>query len=156
MHPSVIALWQDFLNSGHAPPELAIAPVSVWHFCDQQADADLCAALVLRGKKTATAPALWELQVRAERLPRPGDHHVVTTWDGIAQCVIRTEAVDVVPFREVPATHAAAEGEGDGSLAAWQASHWAYYTRVLAGTGFEPVDDMPIVCERFVVVHPPS
>lgn len=154
MHPSVIALWQEFLDSGHAPPELANAPVSAWHFCDQPVDADLCADLVLQGKKIATAPALWELQARGEQLPRVGDHHVVTTWNGIARCVIRTESVDVVPFNEVSETHAAAEGEGDGSLAAWQASHWAYYTRVLAGTGFDPVNDMPIVCERFMVVHP--
>jgi uncharacterized protein YhfF len=155
MHPSVVALWREFLSSGHAPPGLAGAPISAWHFCDQQADADLCADLVREGKKRATAPALWELQARGERIPRVGDHHVVTKWNGVAQCVIRTEAVDVVPFREVPATHAAAEGEGDGSLAAWRASHRAYYSRVLAGSGFEPTDDMPIVCERFVVVHPP-
>lgn len=152
MQRSAMELWQEFLSSGKAPPGLAIAPVSAWHFCDQQEDADLCSELVLAGRKTATAPALWELQARGEQLPRVGDHHVVTTWDGIAQCVIRTVEVKVVPFNEVPAAHAAAEGEEDGSLAHWRATHWAYYTRVLSGTAFEPAEDMPIVCERFTVV----
>ena len=154
MHASVTDMWRAFLASGAAPPEAAAAPVSAWHFCDNQQDADLCAALVLEGRKRATAPCVWGFTARGEPLPRAGEYHVVTDWQGIARCVIRTTATDIVPFNEVTAEHAAAEGEGDGSLAHWRATHMAYYARELAGTRFEPADTMPVVCETFVVVFP--
>jgi uncharacterized protein YhfF/RimJ/RimL family protein N-acetyltransferase len=155
LHASVPALWRGFLASGLAPPGLDRAPISAWHFCDAQPDADLCAALVLAGRKRATAPSAWSFAARGEPLPRVGEHHVVTTWAGVARCVIRTTDVRVVPFDAVDAAHAAAEGEGDGSLAAWRRTHWAYYARELAGTGYVRRRDMPIVCERFVVAYPP-
>ena len=156
MHPSVTQLWREFAGSANAPSGLAHAPESVFHFCDTQAEAEVCAELARLGRKRATAPSLWGFQARGEPLPRPGDFHVVTDWDGIASCVIQTTAVAIVPFLDVTAEHAAAEGEGDGSLEEWRATHWAYYQRELAGTGFVPTETMPIVCEQFGVVYPPA
>lgn len=156
MHPTVSAMWHAFLAAGTASPDLHSAPISAWHFCDNQRDADECAALVIQGRKRATAPSAWGLTSRGEPLPRAGDHHVVTDWSGIAQCVIRTTAVRVLPFSEVDEAHAAAEGEGDGSLDWWRSVHWEYYRRELEGTGLEPREDMPVVCEYFTVVFPPS
>ncbi|HEU0052064.1 MAG TPA: ASCH domain-containing protein, partial [Longimicrobium sp.] len=154
MHPSVTQLWRAFLDSGLAPSELPREPVSVFHFCDNEADADHCAALVVARRKQATAASLWWHEACGEPVPRAGDHHVVTDWSGEARCVIRTTEVAVVSFRDVTAEHAAAEGEGDLTLEWWRVTHWAYYHRELAGTAFTPRDDMPIVCERFIVVFP--
>jgi uncharacterized protein YhfF len=154
MHPSVTDMWGAFLASGRAPSGLDPQRISAWHFCDDQADADLCAALVWQGRKRATAPSAWSFAARGEALPQVGEHHVVTNWDGVAQCIIRTTAVHLLPFDEVSAAHAAAEGEGDGSLEEWRRTHWEYYQRELAGTGFEPRSDMPIVCEYFILVYP--
>jgi uncharacterized protein YhfF len=145
-------MWCAYLASAGLPD--APAP-SAWHFCDNERDADECAALVLAGRKRATAPSLWSFEARGEPLPRPGDLHVVTDWAGRARCVIRTTAVHVVPFDQVTEAHAAAEGEGDGSLAQWRVVHRAYYERELAGTAYRIDDRMPIVCERFEVVFPP-
>jgi uncharacterized protein YhfF len=156
MHPSSSELWLEFIRSGHAPPGLPNEPPSVFYFCDTPADANHCAELVELGRKRATASALWGFEARGEPVPRPGDHHVVTDWDGIARCVIRTTEVSVVPFSEVTPAHAAAEGEGDGTLESWRATHWPYYQRELAGTAFVPTEAMPIVCEHFIVVYPGS
>ena len=49
---------------------------------------------------------------------------------------------------------AAAEGEGDGSLAYWRDAHWAAFSREFAAAGRSPSPDMPVVCERFEVVFP--
>lgn len=147
-------MWAAYLRStGVAAPETADPPSS-GHFCDNQPDADECAALVERGLKRATAPSLWWFVATRTPLPRVGDLHVVTDWSGEARCVIRTTAVEIVPFEQVSAEHAAAEGEGDRSLAHWRRVHRDYYERELAGTGREPAEDMPIVCERFAVVYP--
>lgn len=124
-------------------------PPSVWHFCDNEREADKLAELVVRGIKRATSPSLWFFESQGDPLPQPGDVHVVSNWAGEARCIIQTTEVTVAPFNEVSAEHAAAEGEGDGSLAYWRQVHWDYYHRELAGTKYVPCEDMPIVCERF-------
>lgn len=65
--------------------------------------------------------------------------------------MIRTTRVEIVPFDQVTAEHAAAEGEGR-SLDFWRRVHWPYYQRELEGTRYSPTKDMPIVCEYFEVV----
>lgn len=148
-------MWRAYRASRGEATDAPERPPAAWHFCDTEQDANACAQLVRAGRKRATAPSRWSFDARAEPLPRPGDLHVVTDWGGVAQCVIRTTRVDVVPFGEVTAAHAAAEGEGDGSLEFWRRVHWAYYRRELAGTPHAPAVDMPVVCERFEVVYPP-
>jgi uncharacterized protein YhfF len=145
-------MWADYCAAASLPPDAPLP--SVWHFCDTQADADECARLVLEGRKRATAPSLWGLMHRGEPVPTVGVLDLVTTWDGEACAIIQTRQVVVVPFSAVPLEHAAAEGEGDGSLAWWRRTHREYYARELAGTPYAPADDMPVVCQYFDVVHP--
>jgi uncharacterized protein YhfF len=146
-------LWAAFLA---ARPDV-VGPehtFSAWHFCDNQADADELAQLVLDGPKRATAGALWSYEAEQEPLPQAGDFSVVTDWVGAARCVIRTTAVAVVVFDQVGEEFAAAEGEGDGSLAFWRDAHWAAFSREFEEAGRSPSLDMPVVCERFEVVFP--
>lgn len=150
MNPSIPRLWANYVASlgqdGSRPlPE-------AWHFCDNEIDADACAALVLAGRKRATAPSLWFFESRGLVPPTVGTLEIVTNWHGTALCIIRTTSVQTIPFRDVTAEHARLEAEGDGSLESWRAVHWAYYQRELSGTGFTPTQDMPIVCQYFDVV----
>jgi len=127
-----------------------VTPVPApWHFCDNELDADTCAGLVLAGRKRATAPSLWFFELHGLVPPTVGNLDIVTNWKGIAQCIIRTTAVQIVRFRDVTAEHAWLEGEGDGSLESWRAVHWAYYHRELQGTKYAPTEDMPIICHYF-------
>jgi uncharacterized protein YhfF len=144
-------MWAEYRVATALP---ASAPMpAVGHFCDRQEDADECASLVLAGRKRATASSLWGFQARGEAVPVPGALDIVTTWNGEAVAIIRTREVVIVPFRDVPAAFAEAEGEGDGSLEWWRQVHRAYYARELAGSSYAPSDDMPIVCQYFDVVH---
>jgi uncharacterized protein YhfF len=151
--PTGQELWAAFTE---ARPDLAgpDTPHTSWHFCDNQADADELAELVLAGRKRATAGVLWSYEAEEEPLPSPGDLSVVTDWGGSGRCVIRTTAVEVVAFDEVTADFAATEGEGDGSLAYWREAHRAAFSRELEGTGRSLQPDTPVVCERFEVVFP--
>lgn len=153
MHPSVATMWLKFIGSGVLPKDHEQA-ISSWHFCDNQQDADECARLVVSGRKRATAPSLWELKHRREPLPRVGDLHVITDWNGNAQCIIRVTGVEVVPLHGITEQHARAEGEGDGSLAWWHKAHWTYYQREPEGSRFQPQPDMPIIFQRFECVYP--
>jgi len=148
---SVEAMWRAFRL---ARPELANAqtPYSAWHFCDNQADADALAELVVNGRKRATASALWLYETEDDLVPQVGDLSVVTDWAGRARCVIRTTAVGIVAFEDVSEEFAATEGEGDGSLAYWRDAHAAAFSRELSLIGRALAPDMPVVCERFEVV----
>ncbi|MEZ5682006.1 MAG: ASCH domain-containing protein [Erythrobacter sp.] len=148
-HPSVAALWQRFRALRPDAPEET--PLS-FHFCDNQGDADLCADLVVAGRKRATAASRLELERGGIPLPKPGDLAVVTDFDGKARAVIETTKVDEVRFGDVTADFARAEGEGDLTLAWWRNAHDAYYRRVLVPHGIEVNDDLSIFCEHFEVV----
>jgi len=82
-----------------------------------------------------------------------GDFSVVTDGTGAARCIIRTTAVQVVPFIEVDEAHAFAEGEGDRSLAYWREGHRRFFSRELESMGMAMEDCLPVVCERFEVVY---
>lgn len=122
-------------------------------FGDGEALADELAELVLRGVKRATASSLWSYEDQAKPIARPGDLSIVTNWAGEPLCVVRTDSVEVVPFREVTAEFARAEGEGDGSLSFWRQAHRRYFSRECARTGREFSEDMLVACERFTVVY---
>ena len=64
--------------------------------------------------------------------------------------------VAIVPFIKVGAQFAYEEGEGDCSLESWRREHWKYFSRVLPSIGFEPNEEMKLVCVRFEVIYQPS
>ena len=148
---TVEELWAAFVA---ARPDIAGPEdrYAAWRFCDNQADADELADLVVAGRKRATSGALWSYEAEDEPLPQAGDLSVIADWSGAARCVIRTASIEVVAFDAVTDEFAAAEGEGDGSLAFWREAHWAAFSREFEGTGRSPEPDMPVVCERFEVV----
>ncbi|MFC4728399.1 ASCH domain-containing protein [Coralloluteibacterium thermophilus] len=147
-------MWADYAAGHPEPAALAAAPPPAWHFCDNEADADTCARLVLAGVKRATSPSLWSFESSGGALPVPGDLNIVTDWGGRAVCVIRTVGVRILRFDEITDAHAEAEGEGDGSLRWWREAHWNYYRREREGTGQEPRPDMPVVFQEFECVFP--
>lgn len=110
------------------------------------------ADLIVAGSKTATAGALWDYQAAGEELPRPGDLTIVVDGLGEPRALIATTQVRTVPFDEVDAEHAAAEGEGDGSLDHWRSVHQEFFTAYAAHEhGFSPT--MPVVLQRFRVLY---
>lgn len=146
------SFWAEFATASGSADEARF--FEAFCFGDSPAMAAELAALVLQGRKRATAAALWSCEADGKRLPQPGDLSIVTDWTGRPLCVIETQAVEVLPFGEVTAEFAAAEGEGDGSLAFWQQAHAAFFSRECAAAGQVFDHAMPIVCERFTVVYP--
>jgi uncharacterized protein YhfF len=145
------AFWAEFSRQAGGIDDALF--YDAFHFGDSPALADGLAALVLAGRKRATAGAAWSFEVAGMRLPRPGDLSVVTTWDGVPRCVILTTQVELLRFDAVPAEFAAAEGEGDGSLAFWRHAHADYFGREGARNGRAFGPDMLVCCERFDLVY---
>jgi uncharacterized protein YhfF len=144
--------WRAACRVVPALPEAA--EYQVWHFGDSAALARELAHLVLHGPKRATAGLLWEAEMDPSMMPVLGGYSLVTDHAGAPLLIIRTTGIDIRPYDKVDADFAAAEAEGDGSLAYWRAAHWNYFSRRCAALRREPSRDMPVILERFALVHP--
>ena len=151
--------FRDFWSQAqraHSPLDAARF-YEAFPFGDSEAMAAELADLVLKGIKRATASLVWTYEVEGRAAPRAGDFSIVTSWAQQPLCIIETIDVRVVPFDTVDEAFAAAEGEGDGSLAYWRSGHTAFFERECARIARSPAPDMPVLCEHFrVVFRPPA
>ena len=144
--------WRSFETTiGHDASSLFYES---FHFDDNEKDANELGDLALQGQKRATAGLLWANEMNNKPIQRVGELSVVTNWQQEPLCIIETTQVEIVPYEEVSEAFAAAESEGDGSLRHWREVHWLYFSRECQRLGKEPSLRMPIICERFRVVHP--
>lgn len=127
-------------------PDLPVAMPEAWAFGATPEHADDLLALVLSGAKTGTASALWDIEANDESVPEVGELSIILDGRDRPRALIETTAIDIVPFAEVTAEHAHAEGEGDRTLAAWRDIH-EHFWQEHGQRGFAP--EMPVVCEHF-------
>ena len=146
------AFWRRYL--GTLPPKHPHlrARFDAFSFGDEPALADELAALVLAGRKRATASLPAEFTGAGLALPAAGDVSVVTLADGSPVTIIELVEVRHIPFESVDASFAADEGEGNGTLASWRAAHLKYFGRVSLRLGCEFDEETLVICQRFSVV----
>lgn len=149
----VEAYWRACLETLPASSSARDEGYEAWAFGDGPGMADELGALAASGRKTATCSALWEVEAGEEPMPRPGEKSVILDGSGVLLCIIETTQVEVRCFDEVDEAFARDEGEGDRSLAYWRRAHRRFFKRTLPsiGCGFSP--EMPLVCERFRLIH---
>jgi len=124
-----------------------------WAFGDSPEMADKLLQLVLQGKKTATCGALWDYEFHNDSLPKENTYEIILNGKGKPACKIKNTQVRILNFNEVDEAFAAAEGEGDLTLANWQAMHKAFFKRNLPNVEKSFSEDMPLVCVNFEVVE---
>ena len=145
--------WKDFAASYEgADPD---SPFQFWHFGNSPELANELLGLVLAGKKFGTSSLPWEFDEQPGMMPTVGAFSVVADFGGRPKCIVRTTRVRVVPYNEVDAEHAFAEGEGDQSLDHWRGVHWDYFNRQCIEEGRQPSETMPVICEEFELLYPP-
>jgi uncharacterized protein YhfF len=155
MNTAIKQFWQAYLATlPHDDPARGSGYIAE-QFGDSLALADELAALIVSGAKTATCSSLWEWEVEGDTPPRPGLKTVVLNGQNEPQCVIETTHVEIRLYNQVDADFAAAEGEGDRSLAYWREAHWRFFSRALPKIGRTPSETMPLVCERFRLLYLP-
>ena len=152
MEPKSKAYLDTFLAS--LPPEdrANYAKHDAYYFCADEENANLCADLVLRGEKRATAGLKWSYEAEGESLPEVGQLSVITNWDGVPQCIVEVTSVEVMPYNKVSEDFAYEEGEGDKSLVFWRRVHWEFFSLECEEIGKEPTEDMPVVLEKFKIL----
>lgn len=144
------ALQVFWAEARTAHPELPSQLPEAWPFGATPEHADSLLRLVLDGVKTGTASSLWDYEDDGDPVPEAGELSIILDGTGAPRAVLETTEVTTVPFDQVTAEHARSEGEGDLTLADWRYIHERFWTEHSA-RGFAP--DMPVVCERFRLVH---
>ncbi|ROV58704.1 ASCH domain-containing protein [Vibrio ponticus] len=143
---------------GLLPEEVAAKYVSFSsdYFCADEYNANICADLILRGEKRASCSLEYWYSEKGEPMPEVGHLQVVTNWNGEPVCIIEVTSVTTCQFDKVTDEFAAAEGEGDKSLAWWRKAHWNFFSKECEELEIEPSDNMLLVLERFKTVYPES
>jgi uncharacterized protein YhfF len=150
--PAVENFWKEFCRSNSViSPE---TPYQVWYFGNSSEMARALAALVLSGKKRATASLVEFNERHPEFAPFENGHSVVTDFEGNPLCVIQTTEIRHLPFDEVDAEFAFDEGEGDRSLEYWRDVHRRYFTKEAKELGLEFNEKSLVCCERFRLLFP--
>lgn len=145
--------WSAYLATlpeGH--PHRKMDQPEAWGFGDGPTMADELGNLVVAGIKTATCSSVWELKAEGETVPQAGDLSIILNGRGLPMAIIETTRVDILPFNEVGADFASAEGEGDRSYNYWREGHWHYFGRTFEKLGLTLDEKMPVVCERFRMI----
>ena len=154
MNDAVKTYWQAYIETLDDKHPHHQAVYSAWGFGDSPQMADELGALVVAGKKTATASAVWVYEDLNEPEPYTGEISIILNGADEPLCIIETVELFVKPFSEVPADFAYEEGEGDRSLAYWRDAHRAFFTReCVALNNREFSETMPVLCERFRVIY---
>ena len=145
--------WYAFLDSQPAHSTYFGKTYVAEAFGDDRKLADELGQLVLSGKKTATCSALWEWEAEKKPIPQPGWLTIVLNGQDQPICIIETTEVLACHFDAVDEEFAQAEGEGDLSLEYWREAHKKFFSRTLPNIDKEFSEDMPVVCERFKLIH---
>jgi len=151
MSDNVEEFWAEFCAAtGISSDE----PYQVWYFGNTTEMALELAALVISGKKFATASLVAVNEIKPDEAPIMGGYSVVTDIVGNPRCVIRTTEIRHVPFTDVDPKFAADEGEGDQSMEYWRDVHEQYFSREAAELGIEFNNESIVCCERFELLYP--
>ena len=150
----VEAFWQGYLASLLDAKDAVRRFYEVFRIGSTREGADEGATLIKQGVKTATSSLLWTYETVNKPLPEVGSLSILTDGAGDPVCVVETIAVDIKGFVEVDTAFAYDYGEWDRTLETWRARCWEYYAPCCLALGKIPTPEMPLVCERFVVVYP--
>lgn len=150
------AFWSAFTESLESSDPRKSARPDAFGFGGEGEIADELAALVLAGRKRATASLPVEYTSLGEPLPKAGDLSIIVNGTGSPVAIIERISVDLVPFQAIDADFAAYEGEGDGSLAYWREAHTSFFNAVCERFGGRLEANTPVLCQRFKLVWPRS
>lgn len=150
MNEKIKNYWDKFLKDTNR--DASTMWREIFHFCNNEKDANLLLELVLKGKKKASSSLPLAYELEGEELPQVGDLSIVTDWYGNPGCVIKTVQTTFLPFKNMSYEICSREGE-DETLESWQEGHVKFFTEDLASYGRDFSWDMEILFEDFELIY---
>ncbi|WP_273833623.1 ASCH domain-containing protein [Guptibacillus sedimenti] len=145
MNQAAEIYWNEYWKSQNKPKS-----VTAWQL---GVEPDTLAQLVIDGIKTATCSGHIFYELENEALPTTEDYNIILNSDHEPVAITKTIEVSITPMNEVSEEFAIAEGEGDRTYRYWFDEHEKFFRKELNAIGREFSKDMPLVCERFEVIH---
>ena len=152
-HISVKKMWEDYLTSIDEKIENIKRNYTSWYFSNNKKSANDLAKLVKEGRKRGTTSLYCWYEIDNDELPMIDSYSIITDWNGIAQCIIRTKKVTILPFKDVNEEFSQIEGEGDKSLEYWKKVHIYFFKRELKELGKEFTPNILVVFEEFELMY---
>lgn len=145
-------LWEEFKNatSLSANQMMYGDEYDAWYFGDGSELTDELAALVCKGKKTATSSDYWAYLEENEvhEIPKIGSYAIILSKKLEAVAIIKMTALELFAFEDVPERIALLEGEDDKSLSVWREAHAKFFFAE------KPYDkDRMVLCQTFELVY---
>lgn len=150
---SVETMWENYLKSIGESLDNTDKKYDSWCFCDNEKSANELAILVKQGIKRATTSLNYWYEIKGEKAPKVGDINIIENWDNIAQCIVQTKKISIMPFNKVSEEFANTEGEGDKSLEYWRKVHIEFFSKELEVENLEFKENMAVVCEEFELIY---
>jgi len=119
---------------------------------NSEALTELILGLIISGDKTGTFSLPRALK-EAGVYPGVGDFVILTHFDGRPACLVRMQACELMPFAEIGPAELKSEGSGAREVKAWRTIHKAYWKPTLASWGESFSEDIPVLVQRFRLLH---
>jgi len=142
-------LYVQAMLGGWEPPTRTL---DVFHFGNDAQLAAKLAHLVVKGVKRGTTGWVEAAAAEGSPIPTVGTVSIVTDGFGYAQCAIVTDKIERLRFRDVDATHAWVEGEGDRTLEDWREGHLRYFHEEARQLAIPFTEDSLVFFEHFRVL----
>ncbi len=146
---AAFGLYVEAMLGGWTPPTREL---DVFFFGDSPELAAKLAHFVVKGQKRGSTGWIEAAERDGTTIPHPGLVSIVTDGFGYPICAIQTERVDHLRFRDVDATLAAIEAEGDRSLEDWREGHRRYFEREARRLGLTFTEGALLCFEHFRVL----
>lgn len=141
--------WNGFLTKKKLPESTRCH--RIFAFSTDQRESMRLLRLAYAGKKELIFSSFNSYQ-DVEAIPKPGDISIVTESGGFPYCVIETQKIEMLPFKQIDFSLIQRDDETK-SLLSWQIEHLSQYKKEGELYGYQFSSESPIVVETFKVIY---
>lgn len=143
--------WQAFLEETGTPENTYMDRCT--YFGGSEEESVEILEQLLRGEKTAISHCVSQYIVKKQRMPRLGDHIMVTDFYGNPCCILKTVGVTIEPLPQLPRELMVQEKPGI-TAEVWLSDKQAEFEALAKKHGFHYHPELPVLMETVAVVYP--
>ncbi len=151
-HPTQAALDSFWAEARAADPNLS-DPYEVRWFGIDAETTQMIFDYIKEGVKVGTFTLPWILENTGQSPAEAGQPVILIDYDGTPTLVLRILDTTTVSFGDIDASITRLDGPAVQDPAIWKPLHQQFWESQLEKFGLTVTDDMPVLVERFELVH---